>query len=63
MGTTRMSSDPKRGVVDSDCRVHGIHNLFISGSSIFPTSGFAAPTVNIVALALRLAEHLKRRMG
>jgi choline dehydrogenase-like flavoprotein len=63
MGTTRMSSDPKRGVVDSDCRVHGIHNLFISGSSIFPTSGFAAPTMNIVALALRLAEHLKRRMG
>jgi hypothetical protein len=59
LGTTRMSDDPRTGVVDSDCRVHGIRNLFIAGSSIFPTSGYANPTLTIVALALRLAEHLK----
>jgi choline dehydrogenase-like flavoprotein len=59
IGTTRMSDDPRTGVVDSDCRVHGIRDLFIAGSSIFPTSGYANPTLTIVALALRLAEHLK----
>ena len=59
IGTTRMSDDPRTGVVDRDCRVHGIRNLFIAGSSIFPTSGYANPTLTIVALALRLAEHLK----
>jgi choline dehydrogenase-like flavoprotein len=59
LGTTRMSDDPRTGVVDSNCRVHGIRNLFIAGSSIFPTSGYANPTLTIVALALRLAEHLK----
>ncbi len=59
MGTTRMHSDPQRGVVDADCRVHGVDNLFITGSSVFPTAGFANPTLTIVALALRLAEHLK----
>jgi choline dehydrogenase-like flavoprotein len=59
IGTTRMCDDPRTGVVNSDCRVHGINNLFIAGSSIFPTSGYANPTLTIVALALRLAEHLK----
>jgi choline dehydrogenase-like flavoprotein len=59
IGTTRMSDDPRTGVVNSDCRVHGINNLFIAGSSIFPTSGYANPTLTIVALAIRLAEHLK----
>jgi len=59
MGTTRMSSDPKTGVVDQNCRVHGVHNLFIAGSSVFPTSGIANPTLTIVALALRLADHIK----
>jgi hypothetical protein len=59
IGTTRMSDNPRTGVVDSDCRVHGIRNLFIAGSSIFPTSGHANPTLTIVALAIRLAEHLK----
>jgi hypothetical protein len=51
--------DPRTGVVDRNCRVHGIRNLFIAGSSIFPTSGYANPTLTIVALAIRLAEHLK----
>ncbi|MEL7027852.1 MAG: GMC family oxidoreductase [Pseudomonadota bacterium] len=59
MGTTRMSDDPKRGVVDADCRVHGLSNLYVAGSSVFPTAGYSAPTFTIVALALRLADHLK----
>ena len=59
MGTTRMHVNPKRGVVDSDGRVHGIANLYIAGSSVFPTSGHANPTFTIVVLALRLADHLK----
>jgi choline dehydrogenase-like flavoprotein len=59
MGTTRMADDPRRGVVDVACRVHGIRNLYVAGSSVFPTSGFASPTLTIVALALRLADHLK----
>ena len=58
MGTTRMHSHPRHGVVDADCRVHGITNLYIAGSSVFPTSGSANPTLTIVALALRLADHL-----
>lgn len=60
MGTTRIHDDPRQGVVDSDCRVHGMSNLYIAGSSVFPTGGYANPTLTIVALALRLAEHLKR---
>lgn len=59
VGTTRMSDDPRTGVVDQSCRVHGMHNLFIAGSSVFPTEGFANPTLTIVALGLRLADHLK----
>ncbi len=60
MGTTRMSSDPRRGVVDADARVHGLANLFVAGSSVFPTSGCANPTLTLVALAVRLARHLRR---
>jgi len=61
MGTTRMSDDPATGVVDRDCRVHELENLYVAGSSVFPTGGYANPTLTIVALALRLAEHLKER--
>ena len=61
MGTTRMHADPQSGVVDGDCRVHGVSNLFVAGSSVFPTGGTAAPTLTIVALALRLADHIRRR--
>lgn len=61
-GTTRMHDDPKFGVVDKNCRVHGIGNLYIAGSSVFTTAGYANPTFTIVALALRLAEHLEERV-
>ena len=63
MGTTRMSSDPKTGVVDKNCKVHGVANLHIAGSSVFTTAGSGSPTMTIVALALRLADHLKSRMA
>jgi len=59
-GTTRMSDNPRRGVVDGDCRVHGVQNLHIAGSSVFPTVGYANPTWTIVALALRLSERLRK---
>jgi choline dehydrogenase-like flavoprotein len=59
MGTTRMHDDPRHGVVDADCRVHGISNLFIGGSSVFTTYACDDPTMTIVALALRLSSHLK----
>ncbi|OUL26463.1 GMC oxidoreductase [Nostoc sp. RF31YmG] len=59
MGTTRMHIDPKQGVVDANCQVHDISNLFIAGSSVFPTGGYANPTLTIVALAIRLADHIK----
>jgi choline dehydrogenase-like flavoprotein len=58
-GATRMSARPAEGVVDGDCRVHGMSNLYIAGSSVFPTSGHANPTQMIIALAIRLADHLK----
>lgn len=58
MGTTRMHVEPTHGVVDADCRVHGTSNLFVTGSSVFPSGGFANPTLTIVALALRLGDHL-----
>jgi choline dehydrogenase-like flavoprotein len=62
MGTTRMNGDPKLGVVDTDCKVHGVDNLFVAGSSVFPTSGAANPTYTILALALRLSEHLRGKL-
>ena len=63
MGTTRMHRDPRQGVVDPDGRVHGLANLYVAGSSVFPTGGYANPTLTIVALALRLADHLKTTLG
>ncbi len=62
MGTTRMADDPRHGVVDRDCRVHGVSGVYVCGSSVFPTSGSANPTLTIVALAMRLADHLKTVM-
>lgn len=59
IGTTRMHRDPSFGVVNGDCRVHSVPNLFIAGSSVFPTAGWAPPTLTIVALALRLARPIK----
>jgi len=62
MGTTRMGRSSCDGVVDENARVFGTDNLYIAGSSIFPTSGCANPTLTIVSLALRLADHLKRNV-
>jgi choline dehydrogenase-like flavoprotein len=59
-GTARMSNSAKTGVVDSNCRVHSMENLYVAGSAVFPTTGYANPTLTIVALALRLADHLEQ---
>lgn len=63
MGTTRMHRNPKKGVVDENCRLHSTQNLFIAGSSVFPTVGFANPTLTIVAMSLRLAGHLNDKVN
>ncbi len=63
MGTTRMSASPAQGVVDGHCRVHSLDNLYVAGSSVFPTSGYANPTFTIVALAVRLADRLRDRLA
>lgn len=62
LGTTRMSDDPKLGVVGPDCAVHGVDGLYIAGGSVFPTSGHANPTLMILAFAIRLADQLKSRL-
>jgi choline dehydrogenase-like flavoprotein len=59
MGTTRMSADPRHGVVDADSRVHSVDNLFVAGSSVFSAGGWANPTFTLVTLSLRLADHLR----
>ena len=61
MGTTRMSADPRYGVVDDQCGVHNYDNLFIAGSSTFATGGWANPTLTLLALTHRLGEHLLHR--
>lgn len=63
MGSTRMGVDPTMSVVDADCKVHGINNLYIAGSSVFPTGGYANPTLTAIALAFKLADHLKQTLG
>lgn len=63
IGTARMGSDVQTSVVDSNCKVHDVENLFIAGSAVFPTSSQANPTLTIIALAVRLAEHLKNRFN
>ena len=59
MGTTRAHSDPKKGVVDANLQVHGVANLYVAGSAVYPTYGAVNPTINLIALALRLVDHLK----
>ncbi len=59
MGALRMSANPEDGIVDRNSRLHTVDNLYIAGSAVFPTGGYANPTLTIVALALRLADHLK----
>jgi choline dehydrogenase-like flavoprotein len=60
LGTTRMSADPKSGVCDPDGKVHGVANLFVAGSSLFPSYGASNPTLNLIGLALRQADQLKK---
>ncbi|MCH2172856.1 GMC family oxidoreductase [Myxococcota bacterium] len=62
MGTTRMHEDPRQGVVDVNARVHGIENLYVAGSSVFPAFGVANPTLTLLALAIRLSDHLKTQL-
>jgi len=61
MGTTRMHRDPAKGVVDANSRVHGVSNLYVAGSSVFPTSGIGNPTLTLLAMTMRLSDHLKTR--
>ena len=56
-----MHGDPTRGVVDSNCKVHGVDNLFVASSSVFPTGSHANPTLTIVALSIRLGDRLVER--
>jgi choline dehydrogenase-like flavoprotein len=60
LGTTRMHGDPRGGVVDADGRVHGTRNLYVTGTSVFPTGGYINPTLSVVALGIRLGDHLRR---
>jgi choline dehydrogenase-like flavoprotein len=62
MGATRMARSPRQGVVDEHCRVHGVDNLFVAGSSVFPTSGIANPTLTLLALTFRLGDRLSTAM-
>ena len=63
MGTTRMHEDPKQGVVDAQCKVYGLGNLYVAGSAAFPTAGAANPTLTVIAMTLRLSDHLKSKLA
>jgi choline dehydrogenase-like flavoprotein len=63
IGTARMGANPRTSVVDADCRVHSVHNLFVAGSAAFPTSSQANPTLTLIALSLRLGKHLAQRLA
>ncbi len=62
MGTTRMSTNPKEGVVDENCKVHGVANLYAAGASCYATAGAPNPTLTLIALTLRLSDHLKEKV-
>jgi choline dehydrogenase-like flavoprotein len=63
MGTTRMGNDPKKSVVNSNCQVHGIDNLYVAGSACYPTAGAPNPTFTLVSLSLRLSDHVKSKLA
>jgi choline dehydrogenase-like flavoprotein len=63
IGTARMADHPHDGVVDPDCRVFGVENLFVAGSAVFPTSGWSNPTLTLLALCYRLADRLKEELA
>jgi choline dehydrogenase-like flavoprotein len=58
-----MGADPRTSVVDADCRVHSVHNLFVAGSAVFTTSSQANPTLTLIAMSLRLGKHLSQRLS
>jgi len=62
LGTARMGSDPRTSVVNADCQLHSVRNLFVAGSAVFPTSSQANPTLTLIALSLRLADTLASRL-
>lgn len=62
MSTTKMNDSPREGVVDRNARIHGMTNLFVAGSSIFPTCGANFPTITLCALSLKLADHLTEQL-
>jgi choline dehydrogenase-like flavoprotein len=62
LGTTRMHDDPRQGVVDRNCKLHEFSSVYVAGGSVFPTGGYANPTLTVVALAIRLADELKRTL-
>jgi choline dehydrogenase-like flavoprotein len=63
IGLARMGTDPRSSMVDADCRIHGVGNLSIAGTAVFPTSSQANPTLTALALALRLADRLASEAG
>jgi choline dehydrogenase-like flavoprotein len=63
MGTTRMSSDPTQGVVDSNLKLHSLDNLYVAGASVFPSAGISNPTFTIIMFSIRLADHLRKALG
>ena len=63
LGTARMATDVRTSVVDADCRVHSVRDLFVAGSAVFPTSSQANPTLTLIALSLRLGRHLSQRLA
>ncbi len=63
LGTTRMHDLPRHGVVDRDGRVHGSSSVYVAGASVFPTGGYANPSLTVVALAIRLADELRHIMS
>lgn len=63
IGTSRMSDSPRQGVVNPDCRMHAVDNLYVASSAVFPTGGHSNPTLTILALAMRLSDHLKTRLS
>jgi len=62
LGTTRMHEDPKKGVVDANCKIHGIDNMYVAGASCYTTGGAVNPTLTCVAISLRLSDHVKKIM-
>jgi len=62
-GTCRFGTDPSSSVLDLNCRAHEVNNLYVTDASFFPSIGAVNPTLTIIANALRVADHLKQRLG